>query len=395
LDSEVLNAFAVPGGYVYFTRGIMAHFNDEAQMAGVLGHEIGHITARHTVEQQRNQILGQLGIIAGVVINPELARFADAASQGLGLLMLKFGRDAERESDQLGVEYSTKIGYDARQMAAFFTTLERQSQAAGAAELPDFLSTHPNPGDRNVTVNRLAQEWQAKQNLTNPMVRRNEYLRRIDGIIYGEDPKGGFKEGNMFYHPVMKFQFPIPQGWNYQNTPARVQMAPSDGSALMFLTLAPAASLNEAADKMLQANKLQQLERTQRTVNGFNALAMVADVIQDPNQPSTPIRTLTYFIQDGNTIYMMTGLSATQNFNNYVNYFRTTMEGFRRLTDQAKLNKKPTRVRIKTTTSATSLEQALKAHNMPSSRFNELAILNGMQLNQSLPAGTNFKILSE
>jgi predicted Zn-dependent protease len=113
VDSDVLNAFAVPGGYVYFTRGIMAHFNNEAEFAGVLGHEIGHITARHSVAQQRNALLGQLGIIAGMVVSPEFGRFAETASQGLGLLFLKFGRDAERESDKLGVEYSSKIGYDA------------------------------------------------------------------------------------------------------------------------------------------------------------------------------------------------------------------------------------------------------------------------------------------
>ena len=102
VDSDVINAFAVPGGYVYFTRGIMAHFNNEAEFAGVLGHEIGHIAARHSVEQQRNSILGQIGIIAGILIDPDLAQFAETASQGLGLLLLKFGRDAERESDQTG-----------------------------------------------------------------------------------------------------------------------------------------------------------------------------------------------------------------------------------------------------------------------------------------------------
>src|SRR5688572_30656312 len=141
VNSEVINAFAVPGGYVYFTRGIMAHFNNEAEMAGVLGHELGHVTARHSVAQQRNAILGQIGIIAGVVIAPDLAQFAESASQGLSLLLLKFGRDAERESDRLGVEYSTKIGYDAQQMANFFNTLKRQSQASGQQELPGFLST--------------------------------------------------------------------------------------------------------------------------------------------------------------------------------------------------------------------------------------------------------------
>src|SRR5215203_4182442 len=119
VDSDVLNAFAVPGGYIYFTRGIMAHFNNEAEFAGVLGHEIGHIAARHSVEQQRNSMLGQLGIIAGIVVNPNLAQFAETASQGLGLLLLKNSRDAERQADELGVEYSSKIGYDARQWLIF------------------------------------------------------------------------------------------------------------------------------------------------------------------------------------------------------------------------------------------------------------------------------------
>src|SRR5215212_8492951 len=143
INSEVLNAFAVPGGYVYFTRGIMAYFNNEAEFAGVLGHEIGHITARHSVAQQRNQILGQIGIIAGMIISPELARFGEAASQGLGLMLLKYGRDAERQADQLGVEYSARIGYDPQNMANFFKTLERQGAESGQQELPAFLSTHP------------------------------------------------------------------------------------------------------------------------------------------------------------------------------------------------------------------------------------------------------------
>ncbi|MBA3675579.1 MAG: M48 family metalloprotease, partial [Chitinophagaceae bacterium] len=226
LDSEVLNAFATPGGYVYFTRGIMAHFNNEAQFAGVLGHETGHITARHSVAQQRNAILGQVGLMAGVILSPTLARFAETASQGLGLLFLKFGRDAEKQADELGVEYSSKLGYDAKEMADFFLTLERKGEGTASAELPEFLSTHPNPGNRNITVNKLAEEWKQKLNLTNPIINRNSYLQRIEGLIYGEDPKQGFLENSVFYHPVLRFQFPIPQGWNYQNTPQRVQLAP-------------------------------------------------------------------------------------------------------------------------------------------------------------------------
>ena len=130
VDSPVVNAFAVPGGYVYFTRGIMAHFNNEAEFAGVLGHEIGHITARHSAKQYSNAMLAQIGLAAGMIFSPELAQFGDLASQGVQLLFLKFGRDAESQSDRLGVEYSTKIGYDAQEMAGFFATLDRLREIA-------------------------------------------------------------------------------------------------------------------------------------------------------------------------------------------------------------------------------------------------------------------------
>jgi len=396
VDSEVLNAFAVPGGYVYFTRGIMAHFNNEAEFAGVLGHEIGHITARHTVVQQSKQMLGQLGMIAGIIIKPELGQFAEQASQGLGLLFLKFGRDAERESDRLGVEYSSKINYDARQMAGFFNTLSRQSQAAGSQELPDFLSTHPNPGDRNVAVAQLAKEWKQKLNLTNPQVNRDSYLRRIEGLIYGEDPRQGYLENSVFYHPELKFQFNVPQGWKYQNTPQRVQMAPQDGQALMFMTLAPGKTLQEAGNAVLQQNNLQLLESKELTINGLNVLSIVADSKPDPQQQQQqqPVRTLSYLIQYGGIIYHFLGVSATSTFNNYAGYFTNTMQSFKMLTDQAKINKLPERVRIKTVTTNSTLEQALRSYNVPEKKMEEFAILNGMARTAPLTKGMLIKVIA-
>ena len=394
LDSEVLNAFAVPGGYVYFTRGIMAHFNDEAQFAGVLGHEIGHIAARHSVAQQRNQILGQLGIIAGVILNPDLAQFAEVASQGLGLLFLKFGRDDERESDRLGVEYSSKIGYDARQMAQFFTTLQRQGERSGSVELPDFLSTHPDPGDRNATVAKLADEWRQKLNLTNPQVNRNTYLSRIEGLIYGEDPKQGFLENNVFYHPVLKFQFPTPQGWQYQNSPRMVQLAPRDGKALLIFTLAQGNSLQEAASTALQQYKLQVIESNNTTVNGLPALAVVADQVPQQQQQPVSVRTLSYFIQYNGAIYHIIGVSNVATFNSYMPVFTGTMQNFRQLTDPAKLNKQADRVRIRTVNSNTTLAQALRSFNMPDAKLEELAILNGMKLTDNITSGTKIKIIA-
>ena len=394
VDSDVLNAFAVPGGYVYFTRGIMAHFNNEAEFAGVLGHEIGHIAARHSVEQQRNAILGQVGLMAGMILSPELAQLGEAASQGLGLLFLKFGRDAERESDKLGVEYSSKIGYDAKYMAGFFKTLERKGAESGAAELPNFLSTHPNPGERNVTVAQLATEWQQKLNLTNPQINGNEYLKRIEGLIYGEDPKQGFLESNVFYHPELKLQFSIPENWAYQNSPRAVQLASKDGKAVMMLMLAPGASLREAATGAMQQYKLQAVDSRDMNVNGLSALAVVADQQQQQQQQqAASLRTLSYFIQHGSNIYHLIGVSAVNDFNTYSPYFENSMRSFKQLTDATKINKKPERVRIKTVRQDGTLEQALRNNNVQEKRLQEFAILNGKLLTDRVTAGSFIKVI--
>jgi len=401
VDSDVLNAFAVPGGYVYFTRGIMAHFNNEAEFAGVLGHEIGHITARHSVAQQRNALLGQLGMIAGMVVSPQFGRFAETASQGLGLLFLKFGRDAERESDRLGVEYSSKIGYDAKEMAGFFNTLERKGAESGAAEIPTFLSTHPNPGDRNTTVAKLATEWKQKLNLTSAQVNRNTYLKRIEGLLYGEDPKQGYVENSMFYHPVLKLQFPIPQNWAFQNTPQRVQMAPKDGKAMMMLELVPGSSLEEAASAIVQKNGLRVLDSKQQMVNGLNAITIVADLQPQQQQQGQQqqaqqnIRLLSHVVQYGGNNYHILGVSGANDFNNYANVFNYTMQNFKELKDLAKINKKPERVRLKTVTKNTTLEQALRGFKVADKRLEELAVLNGMKLKDNVTQGTLIKVIEQ
>ena len=141
MDSPVINAFAVPGGYVYITRGILAHLNNEAELAGVVGHEIGHITARHSAQKYSETYLANLGLGIGSMVSEDFAMFAGLAAQGLGLLFLKFSRDDERQSDVLGVEYSTKVGYDAREMANFFSTLDKMQGQSEQGGLPDWFST--------------------------------------------------------------------------------------------------------------------------------------------------------------------------------------------------------------------------------------------------------------
>lgn len=391
VDSPVINAFALPGGYVYFTRGIMAHFNNEAEFAGVLGHEIGHITARHSVIQQRNAMLGQIGLIAGIILVPELGQFVEPLSAGMQLAMMSFGRDDERQSDKLGVEYSSRIGYDATEMAGFFKTLERQQAVSGGGEIPEFLSTHPSPAERNATVAKLATQWKDKLKLTNPQVNRESYLKRIDGLIVGEDPRQGFVENGVFYHPGMKFLFPVPGEWKLQNTPQQVQMAPADGQALMMLTLAAGTSLEEAANKQLQQYNLVLVESKKETINGLSSLLMTAD---QKHEKGT-IRVLSALIQFENRIFSMMGISELSKFPTYQPSFLFTIRNFKELKEAEKLNRQPEVVRIKTVPQQMTLQAALQHFNMSTARFEELAILNGMELNAQLSRGSLIKVVGK
>jgi len=391
LDSPVVNAFALPGGFIYFTRGIMAHFNNEAEFAGVLGHEIGHVTAKHSARQYSNAQLAQVLMIGGMLVSPEFAQFGNEAQQGLGLLFLKFGRDNESESDKLGVEYSTEIGYDAQQMAGFFHTLDRLSQKSGAGEIPSFLSTHPHPADRFENVKQLAAKEQSKYAGKTFAIERNDYLQMINGLVYGEDPRQGFTEGNVFYHPELKFQFPYPSGWKLHNSPTQVQVAPENGKALLVFTLSSEKSTEAAAKAFAEQYKLTVKESGATKVNGFPAYAMVADQVSEQQS----ITILSYFIEKDGNIYMFLGLSSTADFGQYRETLNAHMTKFDKLTDPSKLKVKPDRIRIEKAPRNMSLSQVFAHYKVPEAKHNELAVLNGMQLDQDLSSGTLVKILSK
>lgn len=393
LDSPVVNAFAVPGGYVYFTRGILAHFNNEAEFAGVLGHEIGHVTAKHSVKQYSKEMVLQGIFMGGVVLSEEFRKYADVASQGMGLLFLKFSRDNESESDRLGVEYSTKVGYDSYNMANFFSTLKKLS--AGST-IPSFLSTHPDPLDRNQKVAELSDEWQSKLKLnrTSLKTNRNEYLRMIDGLIYGEDPKQGFVQNDKFYHPAMKFVFDVPIGWQIDNTPSQIVIAPQDGLAMVVMTVA-SGTLEQARSEVIQANEFNVIETANANVNGLKAIKMTSDQTQAATngQAAEKIRILTYLIEYNGQIFVFHGMAKMADFNKYFGNMQNTMKSFSELKETAMLNKQPETIQIITITKNQTLSNALAEFNMPQARFEELAILNGMELSTQLSKGQLIKTI--
>jgi len=399
VDSPVINAFATPDGHVYFTRGIMAHFNSEAQFAGVLGHELGHITARHGQKQQTRNTLASIVLGAGSIFAPRVAqRIGSIVQQGVGLLFLSYSRENENEADGLGVKYSTKIGYDAAQMADFFLTLERTEQAAGGNGIPTFLSTHPNSADRYERVKGLAA--QAKQTLGKAtlLVNRDGYLRSIDGLPYGEDPRQGFVEGGVFYHPDLKFRFPVPAGWKTQNSPTQFQMAEPNGGALLVFAGVPGTTAEEGAQAVVKQLGLSGAQARRLTINGFPTLVVEGD--QTPSQDqqqqqSQPAHVRAYVIQDGKNLFALIGLAAPSTFGNYAPQFDAVAQGYQRLTSASQLGRQSERIRIRQVKTATTLQQALTANSVPSRRFNEVAILNGMQLGDRLPAGSLFKVVAK
>jgi len=394
LDSPVVNAFAVPGGYIYFTRGILTQFNNEAELVGVLGHEMGHITARHSVSQQSKQQLGQLLLIGGMIASEKFAPYAEYAMQGMQLLFLKFSRDNERQADTLGVAYSSLIGYDARKMADFFQVLQKMSMPDGQGGVPTFLSTHPSPVDRYEYVKQEAEQWQDSLDYDSWKVNSDHYLQMIDGMVYGEDPRQGYVEGSVFYHPELEFSFSFPGGWELQNQPAQVIMAPAGGKALMVFTLVQASSLDEAAKSTINQLELEMTESNHTTVNGLPAIQTLSrQVTRDPSsgQEQTNM-VMSYFISYDKNIYVFHGVTAEADYDTYSTDFKRNMTSFSKLSDPSKLNREPVRIRIKKVQRTSTLANAFRYFGVDQNKMEELALLNNLELTDQVQTGRLIKI---
>ena len=391
LDSPVVNAFALPGGYVYFTRGILAHFNNEAEFAGVLGHEIGHITARHSAKQYSSQQLFQAGFIAGLIISPEFAQFSGLTQQAVGLLFLKFSRDHESQSDYLGVEYSTEIGYDAREMAHFFETIGRLSGGGGA--IPDFLSTHPNPDDRFDNVRELAEQQQNVDSKESYMVNRDQYLDLINGLVYGDDPRKGFVEDNTFFHPNDKYKFSIPGEWETNIASNRLLAAHESGEALIVISPEQEVStLQEAVNAARESLSLSIIEQNDAEINGIDAITVEA-VQQNPQQPGTSYPFSIVFYSYNDRIYRALGVTTKGARNQFAEAILRSIRSMERLTDPVRLNVQPERLTITTVERGGTLSEVLKSFGISEERLEEFAVLNGRYLDETVNAGDRIKIL--
>jgi predicted Zn-dependent protease len=389
VDASVVNAFAVPGGYVYFSRGILATLNNEAELAGVMGHEIGHIAARHSAKQYSRAQLAQVGLGVGSFINIPI--LSGLAQLGAGMLFLRFSRDNEREADDLGVEYASKASYDSAQLASFFETLEQMNPGSDRSGLPGWFSTHPSPQDRVQVVRDRAKEWQGKLRLRDSKINHEAYLRRIDGLLFGDDPRQGYVDGNVFYHPGMRFQFPVPTKWRLSHKSSQVLMVSEGEDALMLLSATSGASSNEAAREFITKTGASVIRSDGIRVNGLSSQRVTSEV----RAQKAAYRLMSYFIEKGKSVFVFHGLTTVEGFQSYGPLFESTMRQFKELSDLRRIDVKPDRIRIREARGSGTFENALRSLNVPNENLKEMALLNGRNLSQIIPANTLVKVVEK
>jgi len=395
LDSPVVNAFALPGGFIYVTRGLLAYLQNEAQLAVVLGHEIGHVVGRHGSRSMRKQQFGMGALLLGALGSQAVfggnaaQNVLDLGSTATQLLFLKYGRDAETEADQLGVEYAAMTGYAASEGAWFFRSLKRMQEQSGQ-ELPSFLSSHPDPGDRENFIQQRSARYMADYPMNK--VAQGSLFRFVQALVYGEDPRQGFVQNGMFHHPQMKFSFPVPDGFATINQPTRVVMVPENQEAVLYMEV---DSQHQTAREAAEAFKAQEgivvVESGLGQAGGLSANYVVADA---KDSDGNALRLRTQYIDYDGMVFVFTGLTSADKYASYSAWFVSTMVGFRRETDQTILNRQPDRVELRTATQTTRFDNLVAPFVAQTSLDAlTLAIMNQVEMTQQIAPATVYKIV--
>jgi len=376
LDDPVVNAMALPGGFIYVNRGILAHFNSEAELASVLGHEIGHVTARHSVEQMSRAQLAQLGLGVAAIASEEFRQYAGLAGQGLGILFLKFGRTAENQSDELGLRYMVRAGYDPHEMPKVFSTLDRVSQSKSLRATPQWLSTHPDPGNR---VERMeAAIGQLPADEREGVVGRTSYLHRLQGLVFADDPRQGYTIGRTYYHPVLAFKIDFPDQWRIINQRQAVGALNENRDAALVLTLSDEASPRAAFDAFFAQQGIEKGPNRGHNTFAFRSF----DTQTGVREAEGYVR----FISHGGRVYQLLGYTGVDTWKTYGGAMQQSLASFSEVTNRRYLDVKPKTIDVVELPQDMTLADF--AARYPSTvKTSELAILNGVNEGADLEKG--------
>ena len=394
LDSPEVNAFALPGGYVHVTRGLLALANDEAELAGVIAHEIGHVTARHSAERYSHGLVAGLGaaILGAVIDNRTVSDFANLAA---GAYVQGYSRSQELEADTLGVRYLSRAGFDATAMSSFLETMGAEAALAGRmagrrgeAALAGLFASHPRTADR---VTKAAAAAQAKFGGERA---RDIYLRQINGMIYGDSPEDGFVRGRAFAHPILRIAFTAPPGFHLRNGPEAVVGTHPSGATMRFdrarLENPSISTWRYLRSVWASRVALTRIERTH--VDGMESVAA-----------STRVRTksgvrdvrLVAIRAAPNRVYRFFFATPPRQTRELSTPFRQMIASFRRLGVQQTANLRPLRLRVVQVTPGESVEALAARMPFNDFRIERFQVLNGLRPGERLRPGQLVKIVTE
>ncbi|MEZ5848800.1 MAG: M48 family metalloprotease [Geminicoccaceae bacterium] len=400
LDSEVVNAFALPGGYVYVSRGLLALAEDEAEVAGVIGHEIGHVTSRHGAERQTatmlGGVLGVLGTIGGAVLAGDAgAQLGQQLGQvAIGGGLAQYSQSQEFQADKLGVRYLARAGYDTEAMGDFLEALQTNAelqarlngQTLGSGGFDHFFSSHPYTPDR---VTR-ARERSDERGAGNSERDRGRFLQEIDGLVYGESPAQGYVMGQEFAHPQMRFRFAVPDGFTLRNAPTAVYGKGENRTIIFDMgKLESGTSLTRySAKDWADMGKLDDVESV-RLESGLDAAIGRGKV--KLNNGTAEAGFVAIGGRDG-TVYrfvLVTGRFGSDDRRALL----STANSFRQLSASEAARLKPLRIQIvevRPGDSIDSLAARMEIEDLPREQF---ITINGLDRGHELRAGDKVKLL--
>ena len=393
VDSPEVNAFALPGGYIYITRGIMAYLNSEAELAGVLGHEIGHVTARHSVQQISAHTAANVGVSILQIFVPQAGGMIGSNVINVlgGALLSGYGREHELEADRLGAEYLARTGYDPQAMVKVVGVLKNQelfdaevAKAEGRQPRAyhGLFASHPDNDTRLQQVVGEAARFKQPSTLTG----QEEFLRRTDHMMYADNPSQGVLRNHHFYHADLGLAVSFPAGWQARNRPQNVAATSPQGEAIIDVRSGGPAK-GVPADVLRRALKLSSSEEVAATtVNGMQA------AIASTTVNGRPTRAACVF--HGKGAYLIAGQARTaEAFKQYAADIEATIMSFREMTDEERAFARPLRLRVITAPAGATF--AALARKSPLGRFSEghLRVINGMYPTGEPVAGQPLKVV--